>query len=135
MHTLLRGLWNRDPFGGLMLFASYAAINGIVLLISPNAFERNPIYTFLRDIPVPEATWGAAMLTTSAAVVIATQTRRQDVYAILLLLTAGFWSGFGAVLALGSHAAGIISSASVFNIVCAIMCVVAASRPSVSGGQ
>lgn len=61
------GFLRRDPGTFVASFGSWAALNGLSLVLPGDAFELNPIYRELAGIGMADTWWGLAMVVDAAA--------------------------------------------------------------------
>ncbi len=114
------GFLRRDPGTFVASFGSWAALNGLSLVLPGDAFELNPIYRELAGIGMADTWWGLAMVVDAAALFATVGRCPLGLRVGVALVSSAFWAFVGLLILVGAARAGLLSAAGGMDVLGAV---------------
>lgn len=109
----------RDPTLFLAIFAAWALLNGLSLIVSENAFARTPLYAVALDLGLSDNLVGGGMVIDGVLLIWGLGDRPPRISAVIAMTTGLLWAFWSVLLFLGGMRAGLYSSSAAWTLLAA----------------
>lgn len=118
--TQFVSLFRRDPSLAVLLFTLSAALTGVSLLLTRDAFAKTPVYSEFLRLAIPQNWCGAVAIVDAALLGISVVWGAPGWRAFVAVGSAPVWFAFGSLMVAGGASSGLLSAGGLFNMVAAV---------------